>query len=117
MTGDRLNVFMPGGRCCPTETAVRGSGLTGVVADFEERKLCECEWEWEDRGDGLVAVLVTMMGEHSGPVSVPIVAAGSVHNSGSRFLLRIHRGRRRWSCDRAVGRRRGVGRGADRKSR
>lgn len=82
MVDDRLNGFALGGNGCPTDTAVRGSGLTGVVGVLEERKLCEWEWEWDDLGDGLVAVLVTMMGNRAGPASVPIDETGSVHTSG-----------------------------------
>lgn len=83
----------------------------GVDGVLEERKLCEWEWEWDDLGDGLVAVLVTMMGNVSGLLSALREAiAGSVHTLASVFLCGIHRGRR---CGRATGLKRGC-RGVER---
>ena len=52
-----------------------------------------------------MAVLVTMIGDNTGSVSVQTVAAGSEHTLALRFFLRIHHGRRWWSCDRAGQRR------------
>jgi hypothetical protein len=88
MAGDRFSEFVLGGKGCPTEAAARGRGLMGVVGVLEERKLCEWEWECDDLGDGLVAVLVTMMGDHTGPESAQTVAAGSEHTLDFKNLPR-----------------------------
>lgn len=58
--GDR-NIEL-GGRGCPTDAATRAGGLCGVVEGLEGVRCdCECEWECDERGVGLVAVLITIV--------------------------------------------------------
>lgn len=51
-----------GGRAWPTDTAMRGGGSAGVEEDLRELLLL-CEWlcECDERGVGLVAVLLDMV--------------------------------------------------------
>jgi hypothetical protein len=59
--GDLNSTPALGGNDWPTDGGIRPGGLTGVVEVREEEFRCECEWECEDRGVGLVAVFVTIV--------------------------------------------------------
>jgi hypothetical protein len=59
--GDLNSTPALGGNDWPTDGGIRPGGLKGVVEVREEEFRCECEWECEDRGVGLVAVFVTIV--------------------------------------------------------